>query len=126
MEDYWKKLPGRLYPGGEASELEVDHSENPDINAEIIELATVMYARLGVDKKIKSVEEGFSTYDIGHYVGLSLEQEYQMLTLRSAYPRQTFLLNHIKKILPTVASNMAIKERAQLNGHFKELVPPKF
>ena len=126
LEDFWDKLPGKLYPGGDASELEVDFSENPDLNEEIIELTHRIYKRLNVDKRVPSVAAGFRTYDIAHYIGLTLDQEYQVLTLRSAYPRQKFLLNHLRSILPNVERNTDIKERAELNGHFKELVPPKF
>ena len=126
LEDYWQTLPGKLYPGGQASELEVDFAENPDINEEIIELTRKIYRKLKVNKTVRSVEEGFRTYDIGHYVGLTLEQEYQMLTLRSAYPRQKFLLDHLRRILPDVERNTGIRQRAELNGHFKELVPPNW
>ena len=126
LEDYWKTLPGKLYPGGEASELEVDFEENPSINEQIIELTKKIYTRLKVNKTIKSVEEGFRTYDIAHYIGLTLEQEYQLLTLRSAYPRQTFLLDHLKEILPNIEQNTGIRERAELNGHYKQLTPPNW
>lgn len=126
LEDFWKRLPGKLYPGGKASELDVDLEENPDMNEEIIEMATKIYARLQVNKRVRSLTEGFRTYDIGHYVGLTLDQEYQMLTLRAAYPRQKFLLDHLHRILPDVERNTSIRERAELNGHFKELVPPDF
>ena len=116
----------QLYPGGDASELEVDFEENPSINEEIIELTKKIYSRLKVSKTVKSVEEGFRTYDIAHYIGLTLEQEYQMLTLRSAYPRQTFLLKHLKEILPNIEQNTGIRKRAELNGHYKQLTPPNW
>ena len=126
LEDFWKSLPGKLYPGGEASELEIDFEENPDINADIIDLTKKIYRRLNVMKSVKSVEDGFRTYDIAHYVGLTLKQEYRMLTLRSAFPRQKFLLDHLQDIMPDVERNTSIRARAELNGHFKELVPPNF
>lgn len=126
LDDYWTTQPGKLYPGGMATELDVDLDENPAMNEEIIDLAIKIYQKLKVRKKVKTVEEGFQTYDIGHYVGLTLEQEYQMLTHRAAYPRQKFLLDHLNNILPDVERNTHIKERAELNGHFKELVPPNF
>lgn len=126
LDDFWETLPGKLYPGGIASELDIDLDENPSMNEEIIGLAVRIYQKLKVKKKVRSVEEGFTTFDIGHYVGLTLEQEYQMLTKRSAYPRQKFLLDHLSSILPDVERNTHIRERAELNGHFKELVPPNF
>ena len=126
IDEFWDTLPGKLYPGGLATELAVDHAENPEANRTIIQLTTRIYERLKVDKQVKTVEEGFSTYDIGHYVGLTLEQEYELLTLRAAFPRQEFLINHLRSILPDVERNTSIRQRAELNGHFKELVPPRF
>ena len=126
LEDYWRRLPGKLYPGGKASELEVDLAENPDMNHEIIDRTRDIHRRLKVSKKIKDVEDGFRTFDIAHYIGLTLEQEYQLLTLRSSYPRQKFIIEHLEAIRPDVERNTSIKARAELNGHFKELTPPNF
>lgn len=124
LEDYWKNFPGKLYPGGECRELEVDLMEDPHLNGEIINLTRSIYRDLGIDKVIKSVKQGFMTYDIAHYVGLKLEQEYELLTLRSAPERQHYLLNHLTSIHPELRESQRIRDRAQLNGHFKELVPP--
>ncbi|MEL7159139.1 MAG: peptidase, partial [Bacteroidota bacterium] len=124
LEDFWKILPGKLYPGGAARELEVERDEDPDVNARIVDLTRNIYRALSIDKEIKDADAGFRTYDIGHYVGLTLEQEYELLTLREAADRQTFLLEHLANIRPNVEENDSIRARAQLNGHFQELQPP--
>ncbi|MEM1358314.1 MAG: LON peptidase substrate-binding domain-containing protein [Bacteroidota bacterium] len=126
LEDFWKVLPGKMYPGGAARPLEVDFEEVPELNSTIIEMAREIYRSLSIDKVVKNVDEGFLTYDIGHYVGLTLEQEYEFLTLRKAVDRQTFLLEHLKNIRPDVEGKTKIKARAQLNGHFQELTPPNW
>jgi len=126
LEDFWKTFPGKLYPGGECRELEVGLTEDPHLNGEIINLTRTIYRDLGIDKTIKSVKEGFKTYDIAHYVGMKLEQEYELLTLRSAPERQRFLLDHLIGIHPELREGKSIRDRAQLNGHFKELVPPEW
>lgn len=126
LEDFWNKIPGKLYPGGRASELPIDRNEDVGTNREIVRLTRMIYDKLGVDKRVRSVEEGFTTYDIGHYVGLTLDDEYKLLTLRRAGPRQEFLLNHLQRIDVHRSQGRNLRARAKLNGHFKELTPPRF
>lgn len=126
LEDYWKTLPGKLYPGGACRELTVDFNEDPDLNKEIVTLTRSIYRELGIDKDVKDAADGFRTYDIGHYVGLKLEEEYQLLALTNAGERQRFLLGHLRAIRPELREGKRIQDRAALNGHFKELVPPKW
>lgn len=126
LEDFWKIMPGKLYPGSSARELIVDYQEDEALNREIIALTRKIYQALGINKAIRTIEEGFQTYDIAHYVGMQLSQEYELLTLRNARDRQDFLLDHLKNIHPEVEQNVAIRQRAQLNGHFQELTPPNW
>lgn len=126
LEDYWKIMPGKLYPGSSARELEVDLDEDATTNEEIITMTRKIYQALGIAKEVKTVEEGFRTYDIAHYVGMQLGQEYELLTLREARSRQSFLLDHLRNIHPEVEQNVSIRQRAQLNGHFQELSPPNW
>lgn len=126
LEDFWKIMPGKLYPGSSARELPVDDQEDKDTNEQIISMTRKIYEALGIEKEVKTVEEGFRTYDIAHYVGMQLGQEYELLTLRDARSRQDFLLDHLNNIHPEVEQNVSIRQRAQLNGHFRELSPPNW
>lgn len=126
LEEFWKIMPGKLYPGSAARELTVDHNEKPEINQQIVELTRSIYDSLGVNKTVREVDEGFCTYDIAHYVGMQLGQEYELLTLRQARSRQEFMLDHLRSIQPEVKQKVSIRKRAQLNGHFQELIPPNW
>jgi len=126
LDDYLKTLPGKLYPGGFCRELDVDFEEDPLLNHDIVTLTRDIYAQLSIEKKVRDVADGFRTYDIAHYVGLTLEQEYELLTLLDAEKRQTFLIAHLENVRPELKRGQAIRERAALNGHFKELVPPEW
>lgn len=126
LEEIWKNFPDKLYPGGNGRLLTVDLEEDPAINEEIIAITVEIYRLLNIDKKIKSTAEGFRTYDISHYVGMTLEQEYELLTLLSGGERQRYLLSHLKTISPSIERKTAIRDRAKLNGHFQELMPPEW
>ncbi|WP_116104992.1 LON peptidase substrate-binding domain-containing protein [Lewinella sp. IMCC34191] len=127
IENFQREGPDKLYPSGQVEFLDPEHEEeNVQLNREIVRLTRQIYRRLNIDRAIRPAEAGFQTYEICHYVGLTLEQEYALLTLQSAEKRQAYLLNHLKKIKPQLGDPLGIRERAQLNGHFKDLLPPDF
>lgn len=126
IEDYWKTFPDKLYPGAACKEVPIDLAEDTALNKEIVQLTRTIYQELNIDKVIKDAADGFMTYDIAHYVGLKLEQEYELLTLRDALSRQRYLLQHLHNIRPELREGKNIQDRALMNGHFKEIVPPKW
>jgi hypothetical protein len=67
------------------------------------------------------LDEDMTTYDIAHHVGMSLEQEYELLLLLREDQRQEYIQRHLKAIIPTIVELQHLKERIQLNGHFKKL-----
>ena len=62
-----------------------------------------------------------SSYDLAHHAGLSLDEEYELLGLMHELQRLEYLKRHLQKVLPVVAGMETLKEKIQLNGHFKEL-----
>ncbi|MEM9836916.1 MAG: LON peptidase substrate-binding domain-containing protein [Bacteroidota bacterium] len=126
IQTFEPKLGKKLYAGGEVEFIDIDTAESIDLNEEIVMLITEIYKVLNIDKVIKPAKAGFRTYDIAHYVGMSLEQEYEFLSLINAQDRQYYLLQHLRQIRPDVTRRLDIKARAKMNGHFKELVPPQF
>lgn len=128
IQDFEPKMDGKLYAGGTVEFLYVEREEDYLLNEEIVSLIREIYRAMKVNKAVSDAHDGFTTYDIAHYCGFSLEQEYEFLTLFGAQDRQHFLLEHLRKIRPQVPDPVAadIQHRARQNGHFKELKPPRF
>lgn len=126
IEHFDRESPDRLYPGGVVSYLEDPLGEDRDMNREIVKLTRWIYRQLNIDREVRPADQGFTTYEIAHYVGLSLEQEYELLSLTQPMARQEYLLTHLRTIRPQVGDPLGIKARARLNGHFKDLKPPDF
>jgi len=61
------------------------------------------------------------TYAIAHKIGLSKEQEYELLKTTSERKRQEFLINYLKLTIPIVKQMEQAKDRIRQNGHFKHL-----
>ena len=74
-----------------------------------------------VEKKYKKIDIDLCSYDIAHHIGLSLQEEYTLLTLFNEEQRQEFVFNQLKKIIQTTIELQNLKERILLNGHFRKL-----
>ena len=124
--EFQREAPGKRYPGATVEFLPASDEEAPALNREIVALTREIYRKLDVGREIPSVAEGFRTYDVAHYVGFTLEQEYTFLTLLDAEERQRYLLEHLRQVDPRLGEARRLQARAELNGHFQHLKPPNF
>lgn len=126
IDDFRPRAAGQPYPGGTVTPVAHEMDEDPGLNLQILEQTRDIYAALHIDKRIPLQPDGFHTYDIGHHIGLTLEQEYELLTILGAEERQQFILDHLRRVRPDVLRQDRIRDRAKLNGHFRELRAPGF
>ena len=80
-----------------------------------------LHRLLKVTKDLKKPDEQLLSYDVAHHAGLNLEEEYELLGLLREDQRLEYLKRHLKKLLPLAGGIESLKERIQMNGHFKEL-----
>lgn len=124
VDEFHPVAPDKLYAGGEVEILDMEEAEDFLENEKILDMTRELFQLLDIQKKLPEDIKLFSTYDIAHHIGLSLEQEYQLLCLLDAQKRQEFLKKHLERLLPMVKEMENLKKKAQLNGHFKHLQPP--
>ncbi len=124
--NFYRKLPVKLYGGAEVEFLKDDWTSNPIILNEIIALIHELYEALNINKTYDPSQEGFSTFDLGHHIGLSSQQEYELLMLDNEMERENYILKHLKKMIPTVIEMKNLQDKVKMNGHFKNLDPLKF
>lgn len=123
--DFFDRHPNKLYPGIEMERLEWDDDADIVITLDILDQLTSLYETMHVDNvKIKSPGD-FRTYQVAHKVGFSVDQELEFLKISSERERQTFMLEHIKNIMPVIEEMEVLKRRAAMNGHFKNVIPKK-
>ena len=70
--------------------------------------------------------EDYKIFDIAHHLGLTTEQEYELLQFSEETARQEFVLDHLQKVMPVILETERLKERVRMNGHFKKEIPPRF
>jgi Lon protease-like protein len=116
-----KEIPDKLYSGAIVNYPDNLQQGKPSLMQKVMAGIHDLHRLLKVNKEYKKADEEIKTYDIAHHVGLSLQQEYELLGLFDERQRQEYLKRHLAKVIPTVAVMEQLKEKIKLNGHFKDL-----
>lgn len=119
--DVVKEIPGKLYNGAIVNYPANSEKSNSLLMQKVIETIRQLHSILKVKKTYNKPDGKLRSYDVAHHAGLSLEEEYELLGLFHELQRQEYLKQHLLKVLPVVAEMGTLKNRIQLNGHFKNL-----
>ncbi len=116
------EIPEKLYSGAIVNYPEniLDQGDTK-LGRHVVEEVKRLYALLNVPEKFPDISEGSLSYKIGHFVGFSLEQEYEMLGLFTELQRLEYIRRHLNNIVPVIKELEEMKERIQRNGHFRNL-----
>ncbi len=114
-------VPDKLYMGAVVNYPENIETCQRSRMSLILQETRKFHDLLEVNKKYPKNDEELFAYDIGHYLGLGIGQEYELLTLLSESERQEYIIQHLKNTIPTILELQKLKERIQLNGHFRKL-----
>lgn len=124
IEEFYSRAPGKLYAGATITPLEYENDGDILQSNKIVEKITELFDILKINKAIPD-PSNFFTFDMAHHVGLTVEQEYEILSIRSEEDRQDFMLEHLEKLIPIVKEMEELRKRVQMNGHFKNIIPPQ-
>jgi Lon protease-like protein len=113
------EVPDKLYSGAIVSYLVNNEQGKKELMGRVIAAIRELHKLLKVTKPLLENEEQLSSYDVAHHAGLTLQEEYEFLSLTSEMQRQEYLKRHLAKVLPVVAEMELLKEKIKLNGHFK-------
>lgn len=121
MLEVIKDVPDKLYSGAIVNYP--DNKERGDIELmrKVLNGIRELHKLLNVTKDFKKPDEELNTYEVAHHVGLTLQEEYELLGLMDELQRQEYLKRHLTKVLPMVAEMEGLKEKIKQNGHFKNL-----
>ena len=114
-----KDVPEKLYSGAIVTYPENFDQGNPDLMRRVLNSIRELHRLLNVQKDFKKEDEHLTAYDVAHHIGLSIQEEYEILNLFDERQRQEYLKRHLAKVLPMVAQLEQLKEKVKLNGHFK-------
>jgi Lon protease-like protein len=121
MLEVIKEVPDKLYSGAIVNYPDNYEKGNPDVMRKVMKSIRDLHELLKVKKEFPSEDGQVKCYEVAHHVGLSLEEEYEMLGLLDERQRQEYLKRHLARVIPMVAGMEQLKEKIKLNGHFKNL-----
>ncbi|WP_128547447.1 LON peptidase substrate-binding domain-containing protein [Larkinella soli] len=124
LVDFENPSPGKLYSGGTVRLVESEAEMGSYLN-ELVTKLTRLYELLQIRVDLDTATPLLS-FRVAHKIGLSVEEEYELLTLDSETERQQYLIRHLDRVLPVVSEMERTKDRIKMNGHFKNLDPLNF
>lgn len=116
-----KEVPEKLYCGAIVNYPHNQKKVSPAIMSILMASIRQLHLLLKVNKEFKKEDAEMNCYDLAHHIGLSLQEEYELLGLFDERQRVEYLKRHLAKVMPMVASMEKLKEKIKLNGHFKNL-----
>ena len=114
-----EKVESKLYSGAIVEPYTFETEGDQILNHEIFLKIKELFRALHIEKEIPPIDQ-VSTYKIGHFIGLNLEQEYELLRIKDENSRQQYAIQHLDQILPIAQRMAKIRQRAKMNGHFQE------
>ncbi|MCB0662707.1 MAG: LON peptidase substrate-binding domain-containing protein [Saprospiraceae bacterium] len=126
IREFFSQAPGKLFPAGNVEFLEDEINDpTPDVKISLFKRVQRLYDIMNIKRQLPEDPQDILSFEIGHHVGLNAEQEYQLLKQRSEMDRQMYLIAHLDKLMPVVEEMEELRKKAQMNGHFKNIIPPK-
>jgi len=121
-----KAYQNKLYSGATVDFIESNEDVDPNQAEELSALVRQLYDLMKIDKPLPGFKDIHFSFKVGHHLGLSKNQELALLQINSESERKQFLINHIEKLIPVVIEMEDLRKKIEMNGHFKNLKPPKF
>ncbi len=120
-----EEVPDKLYSGAIVNYPDNYEKGVPELMRKVMASMRELHQLLKVDSpdsyRDKKKDGELTSYEVAHHIGLSLEEEYELLKLLDERQRQEYLKRHLVKSIPMVAGMEQLKEKIKLNGHFKNL-----
>ncbi len=125
IAEIFKNAPDKLYSGADVIFVKEDKRGDYMKALTILDKLEYMYKMLKSKRTVPSDPGQLYSFDIGHHVGFSVNQEYQLLSLETEGKRLHMILKHLEHLIPMVEETERLREKASLNGHFKNIIPPE-
>lgn len=115
---------GKSYAAGEVEFIQNDFKVLDYLHYEYLFYLREMLTLLNY--QVELIPEAIDSYSFSHKIGLTLEEELELLKLSSEAARTQFLIDHFKRMIPVLKAAEHAKQKILQNGHFKHLDPLDF
>lgn len=119
------ELEGKMYSGGNVEFLDNVNDGDSKMKKYILSKIAELYRLMEVSFTPIPVEK-FNSYVLAHKIGLSFEQEYQLLQIAKESERLKFIKAHLLGTIAVLKEVDRTKKTIELNGHFRNFDPLDF
>lgn len=123
--DFQNPMALKPYAGGLLEMLPMPEVR-PFVMVGLVERVKTLYRFIDEENTFDVNKPQPYSYQIAHKIGLTLEEEYQLLKMPTEAERQGYLIQNLERIINTLQEIERTKERISMNGHFKNLDPLNF
>lgn len=117
-----KEIPEKLYCGAIVNYPQnIMEPGDSTLANKVLNEVKRLYHLLDVAEKFPSNKTAMISYEIAHFVGLSKQQEYELLCIFTEIQRLEYIRRHLNTITPVVDNLEQMKKRIKMNGHFRNL-----
>jgi uncharacterized protein len=116
-----QEVPDKLYSGAIVNYPDNFEKGIAVVMQKIMNSIRDLHQLLKVNRDFNKEDGEITCYDVAHHIGLSLEEEYELLGLFDERQRQEYLKRHLVKVIPMLSGMEQLKEKIKGNGHFKNL-----
>ncbi len=116
--------PDKAYAGGKVEFFEDDMTTHERKQKEYAFYLKEMLRLL--DHEVEFDPMAVNSFSYAHKVGLTLEEELELLLISSELERLDYLIKHFNRMIPAFKAAESAKQKIRLNGHFKHLDPLQF
>ena len=109
----------KLYSFMQIERFDGEEESDLVLQEELFGLVVELHKLADVKGKLPPTADLIHSFKVGHYVGLGLVQENELLSLPDEVERLQFLIEHVKMLIPGFKIMQELKERAKMNGHFR-------
>ena len=120
------KEEDKLYPIGELSISNDDSTTDLILAGRVLKLISELYEIMKMNNPIPELSNDFQINSIAHKIGLNYNQEIDLLMIDSEIERLEFVESHLHRLIPIVGEMELLRKKVQMNGHFKNVIPPDF
>ena len=119
------EMEGKPYAGGIVEFLESQNDADATFRKEVFNKIKQLYDLMNVQFPPTPFSK-FNSYAFAHKMGLSFEQEYELLQLTNETERLKFIAQHLDTTIAVLEQIDRTKAVIEMNGHFKNFDPLDF
>jgi len=119
------KMEGKVYAGGVVEFLDNVNDAEPSLKREVLDKIHELYELMAVPFAPLPLSK-FNSYVLAHKMGLSFEQEYQLLQMAKESERLMFIKTHLLSTITVLAEVDRTKKTIEMNGDFRNFDPLDF